>query len=214
MKNINLTPRIFLSAVILSLGLIIAAVPKNTTTPFKLTAQQILEELKSGTQYLEADAIAKMIIEKDPVLRLIDVRPQSEFEKFSLPGAINIPLDNLLAPEFQEVLNQGLMTNVLYANGSTRANEAWMLVRQLGYENNYVLQGGLNHWFETVMNPAAPAATQSDDEIAKYDFRRGASQSLGGGALVSAAGNSTDKSGGVPKPKPQGKKKGVKGGCS
>lgn len=214
MKNINLTPRILLSAILLSLGLIIAAVPKNTTTPFKLTAQQILDELKSGTQYLEADAIAKMIIEKDPVLRLIDVRPQSEFEKFSLPGAINIPLDNLLSADYQDVLNQDMMTNVFYANGSTRANEAWMLVRQLGYENNYVLQGGLNHWFETVMNPSAPAATQSDDEIAKYDFRRGASQALGGGGLVSASSTKTDGSAAVPKPKPQGKKKAVKGGCS
>ena len=139
MNNIKFTPRVILSIVLISLGLIIAAVPKNTTTPFKLSANQILDELKSGTQYVEPDNIAQMIVEKDPTLQLIDVRPQSEFEKFSLPGAINIPIDNLLSPDFQDVLNQETMTNILYANGSTRANEAWMLLRQLGYHNNYVL---------------------------------------------------------------------------
>jgi rhodanese-related sulfurtransferase len=214
MKNLAINPRILLSVIIVSLGLIIAAVPKNTTTPFKLTAQQILDELKSGTQYLDADMVAKMIVDKDPVLQLIDVRPQSEFEKYSLPGAINIPLDNLLSTEFQDVLNQDMMTNVFYANGSTRANEAWMLVRQLGYENNYVLMGGLNYWFETIMNPQKPASTTSDDELAKYDFRMGASQALGGGGLVASTPAKESVGASVPKPKAQGKKKAVKGGCS
>ncbi|KAF0131802.1 MAG: hypothetical protein FD155_326 [Bacteroidetes bacterium] len=214
MKNLAINPRILLSVILISLGFIIAAVPKNTTTPFKLTAQQILDELKSGTQYLDADMVAKMIVDKDPVLQLIDVRPQSEFEKYSLPGAINIPLDNLLSTEFQDILNQDMMTNVFYANGSTRANEAWMLVRQLGYENNYVLMGGLNYWFETIMNPQKPATTSSDDELAKYDFRMGASQALGGGGLVSNTTLKESTGAAVPKPKAQGKKKTVKGGCS
>lgn len=215
MNNINFTPRVILSIVLISLGLIMAAVPKNTTTPFKLSADQILDELKSGTQYLEPDNIAQMIVEKDPTLQLIDVRPQSEFEKFNLPGSINIPIDNLLSPDFQDILNQETMTNVLYANGSTRANEAWMLLRQLGYHNNYVLSGGLNHWFETIMNPKAPSSTSSNDEIAIYDFRKGTSQALGGGALISNT-EKKEASGGaaVPKPKTQGKKKSVKGGCS
>lgn len=50
-----------------------------------------------------------------------------------------------------------------------------MITRQLGHENNYVLQGGLNYWAETIINPHAPRSTSSDDEFAKYDFRKGAS---------------------------------------
>lgn len=213
MKNIEFSPRLLLSAMILMLGVIIAAVPKNTTTPFKLTAEQILEELKSNTQYIEPDAVAQMIIEKDPTLRLIDVRPKDEFEKFSLPGAINIPIDNILSPEFTEIFNQNVMLNVLYANGSTRANEAWMLLRQLGYQNNFVLQGGLNYWAENIMNPGKPPSTAPDDELARYDFRRAASQALSGGQLqlqetelpVRAA---------PPRPAAQGQRKAIKGGCS
>jgi rhodanese-related sulfurtransferase len=213
MKTFEFSPRLLTTAVILMLGLIIAAVPRNTTTPFKLTAEQILDEIKSGTQYLEAEQIAQMIVEKEPTLQLIDVRPVTEFEKFSLPGAINIPIDNILASEYRDLLNQDIMTNVFYSNGTTQANEAWMLVRQLGYENNYVLRGGLNYWAESILNPQRPASTSSDDELARYDFRMGASQALGGGGLA-PSDNNTSAGSTVPKPKPQGKKKAVAGGCS
>lgn len=215
MKQITLSPRMTLTAVLLLLAVIIAAVPKNTTTPYKLSATQILDELKSGTQYLEPEQIAQMLVEKDPYLQLIDIRSLNEFEKFSLQGAVNIPLDNLLSPDFVETFDQDTKMNVFYGNGTTQANEAWMLLRQLGYKNIYVLRGGLNYWAEAILNPSAPPSTSSNDDLARYDFRRGAGQALGGGEMSSAA--STPSAGAkakVPGPAPAGKKKKVAGGCS
>lgn len=215
MKNITLSPRMMLTAILLSLGLIIAAVPKNTTKPYKLTAAQILDEIKSGTQYLEPEQVAQMLVEKDPYLQLIDIRPQNEFEKFSLPGAISIPVDNLLSPDQAEVFDQDVRLNVFYGNGTTQANEAWMLLRQLGYKNIYVLRGGLNYWAEAILNPTAPPSTSPNDDLARYDFRMGASQALGGGALSSSETQTkTQAPAKVPGPKPAGKKKKVAGGCS
>lgn len=215
MKNITLTPRMLLTFVLLIFGLIIAAVPKNTTKPYKLSAGQILDELKSGTQYLEPEQIAQMLVEKDPYLQLVDIRPQNEFEKFNLPGALSIPIDNLLSPDYVDVFDQDVKLNVFYGNGTTQANEAWMLLRQLGYKNIYVLRGGLNYWAEAILNPSAPPSTSPNDDLARYDFRRGAGQALGGGELSSTQSQSQ---GGtkakVPGPKPAGKKKKVAGGCS
>ena len=215
MKQITFSPRLLLTAVFLLLGVIIAAVPKNTTTPYKLSAAQILDELKSGTQYLEPEQVAQMLVEKDPYLQLIDIRSLNEFEKFSLQGAINIPLDNLLALEFVETFDQDVKLNVFYGNGTTQANEAWMLLRQLGYKNIYVLRGGLNYWTEAILNPSAPSNTDPNDDIARYDFRRGAGQALGGGEMSASqpAGGATKKAK-VPGPAPTGKKKKVAGGCS
>lgn len=215
MKTVSFTPRVILTVVILSLGLIIAAVPKNTTKPYKLTAAEILDELKSGTQYLQPEDVAQMLIEKDPYLQLIDIRPENEFEKFSLQGAINIPIDNLLSADYVDVFDQDTKLNVFYGNGTTQANEAWMLLRQLGYKNIYVLQGGLNYWTEAILNPQAPSSISSNDDFARYDFRRGAGQALGGGEMssASAAPSETSKAK-VPGPKPGGKKKKVAGGCS
>jgi sulfur-carrier protein adenylyltransferase/sulfurtransferase len=215
MQNITFTPRLLITAVLLSLGVIIAAVPKNTTTPYKLSAVQILDELKNGNQYLEPEQVAQMLVEKDPYLQLIDIRPADEFEKYSLQGAINIPLDNLLSPDNTEIFDQDIKLNVFYGNGTTQANEAWMLLRQIGYKNINVLRGGLNYWAEAILNPSIPPSTSSNDDLARYDFRRGAGQALGGGELSSsqsqsaAAGKAK-----APTPKSTGKKKKVAGGCS
>lgn len=204
--------RLILAAVVIPLGIIIAAVPENTTKPYKLTAEELLSEVKEGTQFMTPDAVAQLMVEKDPSLQLIDVRSSHEFEKFSLPGAINIPLENLLSAEYEDILNQDVKVNVFYSNSSNVANQAWMITRQLGYQNNYVLEGGLNYWAETIMNPQKPAATSPSEEMARYNFRQGASAALGGASVEQAAAPES-KAAAVPAVKAQKKKKSVQGGC-
>lgn len=205
-------PRVLLALFIIPLGLIIAAVPQNKTKPYKLTAGQLLGEVNTRTQYVIPDAIADMIVNKDPSLRLIDVRSQEEFEKFSLLGAVNIPLADLLSDKYTDILNQDVKMNVFYSNGTIQANEAWMITRQLGYINNYVLEGGLNYWFDAILSPQKPATVNSDEEFAKYDFRKSAGQALGGGMVVQSNENQA-----VPSAKPAIKaaprKKKASGGC-
>ena len=140
-------PRNLLALFIIPMGLIIAAVPQNKTKPYKLTAEELLGEVNTRTQYVTPDAVADMIIKKDPSLRLIDVRSQDEFEKFSLPGAINIPVTDLLSDQYTDIINQDIKMNIFYSNGTLTSNEAWMITRQLGFSNNFVLEGGLNYWF-------------------------------------------------------------------
>lgn len=202
-----------LATALVPLGIIIAAVPENTTRPYKLTADDLLIEVTEGRQFMSPDEIAQMLIDKDPSLQLIDVRSKDQYEKFSLPNAINIPLESLLSAEFEEVLNQDVKLNIFYSNSSNEANQAWMITRQLGYKNNYVLQGGLNYWASTIMNPEKPAEGSPNEEIAKYNFRMGASQALGGGSEAAAASPATNSS--APKPVIQKtkKKKGASGGC-
>jgi sulfur-carrier protein adenylyltransferase/sulfurtransferase len=206
-------PRTLLALFIIPMGLIIAAVPQNKTNPYKLTSAELLDEVNSRTQFIAPDVVADMIIKKDPSLRLIDVRSQDEFEAFSLPGAINIPAADLLSDQYSEILNQDIKMNVLYSNGTLAANEAWMITRQLGYTNNYVLEGGLNYWFDAILNPQKPPTVNSDEEFAKYDFRKSAGQALGGGGLT--AQTPSDQGGQTAKPsvKPAAKKKKASGGC-
>jgi rhodanese-related sulfurtransferase len=139
------------------------------------------------------------------------VRTQNEFEKFHLPNAINIPLTDILSNDWADVLDQDVKMNVFYSNGNLKSNEAWMIIRQLGFENNYVIQGGLNYWAEIIMDTKAPSSTSLNEEIAKYDFRKGASMALGGGAISST--NSIKKSSSKPVIKRRKKKKRATGGC-
>lgn len=200
-----------LSAIVIPLGLIIAAVPENTTKQYKLTPQKLLEEVNSGTQFMYPDEVADMIIQKDPTLQLIDVRGADEYEKFSLPNSINIPLIDILNPEWEAYINQDVKLNVFYSNGSTDANQAWMITRQLGYKNNYVLQGGVNYWAETIMNPEVPPTTSPNEELARYDLRKGAGMALGGASIETQPMEVSSSA--KPPIAKRNKKKKVQGGC-
>lgn len=206
-----LKSRLIAASFLIPMALIIAAVPQNKTKPYKLTANELLEKAIGYEQFVHPDQVAEMLIEKDPILRLIDVRTPDEFDKFSLPGAVNIPLSDLLSSEYTDILDQDLKMNIFYSNGSLKANEAWMITRQLGYKNNYVLQGGMNYWAETIMNPTKPSSTSPDEEIAKYNFRKGASMALGGAELETNTSDIKVPAAPVINKKPA--KKRVAGGC-
>ncbi len=207
-------PLTILAAPLLILGFIIAMVPQNTTRPYKLTSEDVLKEIQEGSQLVTPDVVADMLVKKDPSLLLIDVRTPVEFEKYSLDGAINIPLSEILSEKWTETLDQGVKMNVFYSNSTLEANEAWMLTRQLGFQNNYVLQGGLNYWAEAILNPFPPANTNADEEIAKYNFRKAAGKALGASDSLTTESSADSKpSTSKPAVSPKKKKKGVSGGC-
>ena len=178
-----MNPRILTTALIGLIGLIIAMVPENTTKQFQLTASELIDEMEEGSEYIHPDELAEWLINKDPSIQLIDIRTPIEFEKFHLDNAINIPLSQLLKDEWVDYLNQGVKMNILYSNGNTLAHDSWMILRQFGYDNNYVLQGGLNYWTETILNPTSPPPHSPNDELAKYEFRKGASGYFGGSTV-------------------------------
>jgi sulfur-carrier protein adenylyltransferase/sulfurtransferase len=207
-----MNPRVILAVALIPLGLIIAAVPANKTKQFRLTAPELLQETATGSQFMQPDAVADMLVKNDPSLQLIDVRTPEEFAAFSLPRAINIPLANILSDEYTDILNQDAKTNVFYSNGTVQASEAWMLTRQLGYTNNYVLEGGLNYWFANILGAKEPSSVNPSEEFAKYDFRKSASAALGGGSVV-ASDNNTAPAAATKPPVANKAKKKVTGGC-
>jgi rhodanese-related sulfurtransferase len=156
--------------------------------------------------------VADIIIQKDPEFQLIDVRSQDAFEKFSLPNAINVPLPDILSEDYRDIMNQDVKRNILYSNGTIDAMKAWMITSQLGWENNYVMEGGLNYWVEVIMNPLPPASANANEEIAKYQFRKAAGQALSGEAEVNQATTTSTEIAKPPiKRRPQRKR--VEGGC-
>lgn len=206
----------YLSVAFISLGLIVAFVPKQTVTPMKINSEQIVTEIKQKAYFINTDDLASIIINKDPLYKLVDVRDVVEFQSYSLPGATNIDLKDVISPDWEEFMNQDKYSIILYSNSNLEAVEAWILCRQKGYENIYVLQGGLNNWYETIVNPKHPASTLPDEDQAKYDFRKAASKALGVDGNDSSAVVTTVKAattGAKPSTGPKKKKKGASGGC-
>jgi rhodanese-related sulfurtransferase len=192
------------------MGLVAAILPQKQNSSIQLNAQQLLYEVQLRDHIISVDEMADAIINNDPYYQLIDLRSPSEFNAYSLPGAVNIPFEKLFDAEWAPYIDQVARKNVFYSNGSTLSGEAWMLTRQKGIKNNYILEGGLNNWIATILNPTVPDPTAGDEAIRSYQARLGARQYFSGesSAASSSASNAPKK------PVPAKKKTKVAGGCS
>jgi rhodanese-related sulfurtransferase len=156
----------------------------------ELSPEQLLTDINDDTRYLSTDDVAHIIISQNPYYLLIDVRDTISYKNFKLPGAINIPLENILDKnedgnyKWEAYLNQDLRKNIFYSNGTIYAHQAWMLTRRLNYKNNYVMEGGLNKWIETIIQVPRPELDATDIEMNLYAFRKAASMFFGGGGTV------------------------------
>jgi rhodanese-related sulfurtransferase len=111
------------------------------------------------------------VITEDSTVQLVDLRTPEEFESFSIPGAINIPYNNMLSMDLGSYLDRDVR-NIFYANGDYLANYALVIARGLGFKNNMVMKGGLNEWYRTVMNSEFAGERISARENALYETRR------------------------------------------
>ncbi len=82
----------------------------------------------------------------DSSLRVLDVRTSSEFENSRIPGAVNVPLDQLKrhAAEILAGLNGDRL--VVLCQSGPRAEQASKLLAGQGYTGAVVLKGGVNAW--------------------------------------------------------------------
>jgi len=198
------------------LGLLLMFLPYRENKK-ELSPEDLLLAISTNDRFYTADDIAKLIISGDPSIQLIDVRTPEEYSAYSLPGAINIPLEKLLEKDsvgdyiWEGTLDQDIKTNVFYSNGTVYANQAWMLARRLDFKNNFVMKGGLNTFFETIIQPKKPLASASQNEQSLYSFRKAASMYFGGGSTVQTSGSDTKPAEGAPVKKK--KKEGSSGGC-
>jgi rhodanese-related sulfurtransferase len=81
---------------------------------------------------------------RDRPARLLDVRTASEFENAHIPGAYNLPLDQLSEHVRELRVAQGSV--VLICQSGQRAQRADALLRESGMANMHVLEGGMNEW--------------------------------------------------------------------
>ena len=201
--------RFVLSIVLGCLGLVAAILPQKRNSSIELDAQQLLNEIQLENYVISVDEMANALINNDPEYQLIDLRSEEDYKAYSLPGSLNIPFDSLFSETWVPYIDQIARKNVFYSNGTMLASEAWMLTKQKGYKNNYILNGGLNNWYATILEPKEPASTDGEDAFFQYEARLGMKQFFTGAGAVSSSSSNQAK-----KPVPRKKKKMVAGGCS
>ncbi len=171
---------------ILILGVIAAFIPENKKAAFyEVSAEELHETMNDDSRFAEIDKVAFHLINRvqSTNLELIDVRSEEEFNKFSLPGAKNIPLTELSS---KQVMNRLLEESedkkdfkVFYSNDNVLSDKAWMHFKRMGHDNFYVMKGGLNHFVESIFHydqKRKPTNPVNQQAIFDYRFKKRASE--------------------------------------
>ncbi|MEJ5301920.1 MAG: rhodanese-like domain-containing protein [Bacteroidales bacterium] len=101
---------------------------------------------------------------------LVDIRKPEYFINESIEGAVNIPAGELLTEENQGRLEEAVESGkriVLMGANTHETLLPWLLVRQTGVENVYLLLGGFEGWKNFHTNPSF---TPSSLEISASDY--------------------------------------------
>jgi len=166
-----MSARIKITVFLVGLGILLAFMPNPSSKTFKLKPDELLAKSATDESHFSVDEVARFVNTEDSTIQLVDLRSAEEFRKCNIPGSVNIPFEDLLKPDFSGYFNQKNVRTVFYGNGDQLANMAWTIATGLGYENSFVMKGGLNEWYKTVMLTKFEGETITPRENAIFENR-------------------------------------------
>jgi rhodanese-related sulfurtransferase len=179
-----------------------------TTNNYGRANSQVVEYFNEDDYILNFHELHSIIDNPIDNYQFVDLRGNDDFISGHLPGALNIPVKELLSRNNLKVLrNSGEKISVLYAQNEATAHTARMLLLSKGLDTQIkVLAGGYDKAVEFVLEQFHPAFAAYKDEKARFDYRR-FMQSAGAGVKT---GNQSQP-GAIPEIKTQ--TVSVQGGC-
>lgn len=161
-----------ISLLLLLLSLLLALLPLSANRSFTAKPVKLLSDVLSQDVSFTADQVAEFIVREDSSVQLIDLRPSEEFRKQSIPGAVNIPYPEFISRDQDLWLNNKNLRNIFYSTGDTESYYALVYARGLGYDNSYVMEGGITEWVSTVVETKFTGDRITARENALFETRR------------------------------------------
>ena len=165
-----------ISLLLILLSIILALLPLSANRSFSEKPAGLLAEVLGDDVSLTADEVAEFIVREDPSFTLIDLRPEEEYRKNAIPGAVNIPWAEFVRSDPDKWLGNREVTIVFYSDGSYEADYALVFARGMGYENCKILDGGIGGWERTILDTEFSGERITARENALYETRRRAGE--------------------------------------
>ncbi|MGB4204405.1 MAG: rhodanese-like domain-containing protein [Bacteroidales bacterium] len=102
---------------------------------------------------------------------LVDLRETVDYNHGSLPGAINIPFDELLEKRSLKQLKTKKPV-LLFSEKESRTSVAGLLLSGKGIKNVFVMANDYNYVKENVLESYKPSSAYINSETAEYDYSR------------------------------------------
>ena len=189
-------------AFVLALGLVFIFLPDRKTHLInKVSDTEYLAQHPAAV--MEPDELAFRIVDREPNVRIIDIRKPEEFTRLALPGSLNIQLRDFFGKEWVLPLSRRHVKKVIVGDDESQEHIACLLLQELGYENLAELQGGFEGFNKTILggSPFIPTGSRWDGDVRQ--FRDGARATI-----LKMIAENKDKGNREPK-----KEKKIQGGC-
>jgi len=164
------------SVLLLLLSLILALLPLSANRSFTAKPGKLLSDVLNKDASFTVDQVAEFITREDNTVQLIDLRSPEEFRKQAIPGAVNIPYPEFVAKDPEIWLGNKNIRNIFYSAGDIESDYALVYARGLGYDNSYVMAGGVREWIKTIMETKFTGDRITARENALFETRRRAGE--------------------------------------
>jgi len=165
-----MSTRVKISVLLVGLGFLLAFIPGGNGKSFRLKPGELVEKT-AQEKLFTVDEVARFINNEDSTIQIIDVRSEVEFMECNIPGSVNIPLEKLTESGLENMLTSKNVRTIFYGNDDLLASMALTIATGMGNDNVFVMKGGLNEWFQTVMLSEYSGETITARENALFENR-------------------------------------------
>ncbi len=193
----------FAAAGLLALAVVLFFLPDRKAALLSEVADPVYQR-QHPAEYMTPDEFTFRVLDDDPQLVVLDLRAEEAQKRLALPSAVALPLEGILAREWQPLLGRRHATRVFVDEDGSRALQAALLAERLGFENVRVLQGGVAELRRAILEyqPGGGAVTSAERDRDRFRSE----------ARVQLAQRIAESRAGAVAPKRPVKK--IQGGCS
>jgi rhodanese-related sulfurtransferase len=159
----------------LAIGMALVAIALGQPTIDRRVAwrsQELDKKLASRKVHIDPGELLSLMYNNQIRLVLLDVRDESDFNRFHLIDAHHLSPDAIAKGQPQEINPKAVY--VLMSNDEAQAEQAWKRLAVRRGANAYVLAGGINRWLDLFAdhkaNVPGPDSPASGDGTLRHPF--------------------------------------------
>lgn len=131
-------------------------------------------DLRSHTvPTMTADELAFRILDQDPKIQIVDVRPSEQYAAQALPGSMNFTFTGLLGKDPRVLFSKSKIKKIVVGTNDRESKLGALLLMENGITNVVALQGGMEQFEKTILTPDASFVprTRWDHDIKQFRLR-------------------------------------------
>jgi rhodanese-related sulfurtransferase len=131
-------------------GLLLALGQPSPQAKWAHLQSQFSKNLEDRSVYVHPGEVVELKKNPSLAVKIIDVRPEADFNLFHIAGAWRLDPADLAKPAAltRAVTAPENTVFFLVSNGEKAATQAWQALKGNGALNLYIIEGGINKWLE------------------------------------------------------------------